>query len=222
MTVDSNISTANEKGPLNLEDCQFTDLTPRPRINVPHDMATIEEAPALVFVNLIVFWRGHHPGSISRAANGTIRSEWSLGWQALKMIPHNGVVAVHPGSYRPNCTMYVRDKTVDIEGVGEVGSVTIEQAEFQIRGAGVIMRLLNLILADSNDNAVQVMGGAEALVEDCEIFGSRSNGIEVTDVGSKAPHPPLRPPSSSPHAPSLFAPRLWCSSPPSIARSAMG
>ena len=70
--------------------------------------------------------------------------------------------------------------------MGEAGSVTIEGAEFQARGQGVKLRLLNLILADSHDNAVQVMGGAEALIQDCEIFGARSCGVEVTDVGSKA------------------------------------
>ena len=60
-------------------------------------------------------------------------------------------------------------KTVDIEGVGESGSVVIEGAEFQARGKGVILRLLNLTLADSNDNAVQVMEAAQCLVEDCEV-----------------------------------------------------
>jgi len=147
VTVDANTCTANVRGAIKMEEAKLIDLTPRPRLNVPNDQPTIE--------------------------------------QALVLIPDNGIVAVHPGTYRPRNNLQLQ-KTVDIEGVGDSGAVIIERAEFQISGKGNLLRLLNLTLADSVDNAVMVTDKAECIVEDCEIFSCRAAGIEVSGCETKA------------------------------------
>ena len=70
-------------------------------------------------------------------------------------------------------------KSVDFEGIGDEGSAVIEHAEFLAKGPNVTMRLMNLTLADSDDNAVAVEDGATVLVEDCEVRVRVSVGVRV-------------------------------------------
>jgi hypothetical protein len=54
---------------------------------------------------------------------------------ALNLIPDNGVIALEPGTYVVDDTLRVL-QTLDVEGLGQPGSVVVQGAEFMVRGKG--------------------------------------------------------------------------------------
>lgn len=97
-------------------------------------------------------------------------------------------IVLHPGTYRAVNNRLVIRKSLEIEGCGEdSNNVILERSEVVVTGKEAHgVKLANLTMSHSPENAVTVLAGGHVTVEDCEFLSHEGSVVDVTGARSCA------------------------------------
>ena len=93
------------------------------------------------------------------------------------------LLVLQPGTFHATGKRLVITKDVELEGAGEDSSeVIVHNSELVVSGCKA--KIHNLQFSQSRDNAVTVVSGGHAVLEDCEFVAPEGSGVEVKGKGS--------------------------------------